>query len=387
MIYLDYAATTPVDPAAAKEMQKYLSVDGIFANPASNTYAQGLIAANAVEDARGQIATMLNAEPREIVFTSGATESDNLALKGLLHFHKKNGKHIITAMSEHKAILDSCKALEKEGYDITYCRPNNDGSISLDDLKAAIRDDTVLISIMHVNNETGYIQDIDSISRLCKEHGIYFHTDAAQSFGKITIDVQTTPIDLLSISGHKIYGPKGIGALYVRRKPRVRLLEQMSGGQQEHGLRSGTLPTHQIVGFAKAAELMQTNAAKEHARIKQLSDKLVASLKTIEGLSINCAGGSHLANILSITIDDIDNEALIASCPDLAFSAGSACSSSTMAPSHVLQAIGLSGEQANSTIRLSLGRFTTEADIEAAAAQLQQQIQRIRELSPRWNPS
>lgn len=381
MIYLDYAATTPVDEKVAETMMRYLTIDGVFGNPASNTHEFGAMAAEAISTARQSIADILNAEPQEIVFTSGATESNNLAIKGLAQFYHKQRKHIITGATEHKAVLDSCAALEKQGFDITYLKPQVDGLYQLDQIAQAIRPDTLLISMMHVNNETGVIQDIDAIANLAKQHGVYFHTDAAQSFAKLPIDVQQTPVDLLSIASHKIYGPKGIGVLYVRRQPRVRLVEQNSGGKHEFGLRSGTLPTHQIVALATAATLI---TPQEQAKISELHQQFLQQMNNVEGFFINGDLKNKIPNILNIGFNGIDNEALIASCTNLAVSSGSACSSATMAPSHVLQAMGLSNEQANSSIRLSFGRYTTTDDITQAANTLQQQVQRLRQLSPLW---
>lgn len=384
MIYLDYAATTPVDPRVAETMLHYLTLDGNFGNPSSNTHEFGFAAFEAVEKARGDIAALLNADPKEIIFTSSGTEADNLAIKGLLQFHQKNGKHMITSKTEHKAVLDSCAALEKQGFDVTYLKPQSDGLINLNDIKAAIRPDTLLISIMHVNNETGIIQDIDAIAKLAKLHGLYFHTDAAQSFGKLPIDVQQTSVDLITIASHKIYGPKGIGALYVRHKPRVRLVEQISGGKHERGLRSGTLPTHQIVGFSSATNLMQQEGTTEQTKLAALQQQFLAELNNLPGVSINGNLEQKLPNILNIRFDGIDNEALIASCTDLAFSAGSACTSATMSASHVLQAMGLSNEQANSSVRISFGRFTTEKETITAARTIKHHVERLRELSPLW---
>ena len=379
MIYLDSAATTPVDKRVIDKMQRYLGVDGIFANPASTTYALGWQAAQAVTQAREQIAAMINAEPREIVFTSGATEANNLAIKGVVQFYQYQGQHIITMMSEHKAVLDTCKALEKQGFRVTYLRSMANGLLDLNALKNAINDDTILVSIMHVNNETGVIQNIDAIAKWVKSKGIYFHTDAAQSIGKLPLNVQKTPVDLMSICGHKIYAPKGIGALYVRRKPRVRLVEQINGGQHEQGMRSGTLATHQIVALGEALQIAQNEMASDQARIKALSDLLWQELSKLEGLSRN---GEHgLPNILSITFAGIDNEALMISCAELALSAGSACTAATVTASHVLLSMGLSHLAANSTLRLSLGRFTSENDIRSAVAIVTKQVKRLRALS------
>jgi cysteine desulfurase len=384
MIYLDYAATTPVDPKVVTQMQSCLTLEGDFANPASKTYAFGMNAALRVDQARADIASMLNADPREIIFTSGATESNNLAIKGLAEFHAKNGQHIITSMTEHKAVLDSCLALEKRGFTVTYLRPEKDGRIALQVLKEAIRPDTILISIMYVNNETGVIQDIDAIANVAKQHGIYFHTDAAQSFAKLPIDVQQMPVDLISIASHKIYGPKGIGALYVRRKPRVRLVEQISGGKHEQGLRSGTLPTHQIVGMAEATKLMQEHAPGEQEQIALWRQLFLKSFSEVIGMHINEAPEHNLPNILSITFEHVDNEALMAGCPELAFSAGSACTSAAIAPSHVLAAIGLSNVQANNTVRISFGRFTRKQDVLTSAEMIKNEVARIRAMSPLW---
>lgn len=384
MIYLDYAATTPVDPKVATEMQTCLTLDGNFANPASKTHAFGINAVQRVEQARADIANMLNAEPREIIFTSGATESDNLAIKGLAEFHAKNGQHIIPSMTEHKAVLDSCLALEKKGFEVTYLRPEKDGRITLSTLEDAIRPDTILISIMQVNNETGVIQDIEAMAKLAKQHGIYFHTDAAQGFAKIPLDVQQIPVDLISIASHKIYGPKGIGALYVRRKPRVRLVEQISGGKHEQGLRSGTLPTHQIVGLAEAAKLMQAHAPQEQEYIANLRTLFLEQFSDVTGVQINEAAEYTLPNILNVTFEQVDNEALMAGCPELAFSAGSACTSAAITPSHVLAAMGLNNSEANNTIRISFGRFTSEQDILTAAKMIKQEVARIRAMSPLW---
>jgi len=378
-VYFDYAATTPVDQRVIEKMQRYLGFDGIFANPASNTHEFGWQAAQAVEQARQQVAALINADPKEIVFTSGATEADNLAIKGIAEFYQDKGRHIITMMSEHKAVLDTCKALEKQGFRVTYLRPQPNGLLDLQTLAAAMCDDTILVSIMHVNNETGVIQDLDAIAQFVKSQGAYFHTDAAQSIGKLPIDVQQTPLDLLSICGHKIYAPKGIGALYVRRKPRVRLSEQIHGGQHENGMRSGTLATHQIVALGEALQIAQAEMSDEQARLQSLSDLLWQKLSGIDAIKRN---GEHcLPNILSIIIPDIDNEALMASCPELAFSAGSACDSATIEISPVLQSMGLAPAMANSTVRLSLGRFTTAANIQMAADILTAQVDRLRALT------
>lgn len=380
IIYLDYAATTPTDPRVIQKMQNYLGIDGIFANPASNTHLPGWQAAEAVDLAREQVANLINAEAKEIVFTSGATEANNLAIKGIAQFYQNKGKHIITLMTEHKAILDTCHALEKQGFRITYLRPQKNGLLNLQTLAAAICDDTILISIMQVNNETGVIQNIQKIAELAKSKNIFFHTDAAQSIGKITLDVKKTPVDLVSICGHKIYAPKGIGALYVRRKPRVRLIEQINGGQHESGMRSGTLATHQIVALGEALHIAKMELHDEYSRMQNLSKQFWQKLSVLSEIKRN--GENCLPNILSISFNGIDNEALMASCPELAFSAGSACTSATIEASHVLQAMGINNALANNTIRISLGRFIDEQQIETATNILVKQINRLRAISP-----
>ena len=378
IIYLDYAATTPVDRRVIDKMQGYLGIDGIFANPASTTHALGWEAAQAVKQAREQIAATINADPREIVFTSGATEANNLAIKGVMQFYQHQGRHIVTMMNEHEAVLDTCKSLQKQGFHVTYLRPMSNGLLDLKTLENAINDDTVLVSIMHVNNETGVTQNIKAIAELVKSKGVFFHTDAAQSIGKLQLDVQQTPVDLMSICGHKIYAPKGIGALYVRRKPRVRLLEQINGGRHERGMRSGTLATQQIVALGQALELAQNEMANEQARIKALSDLLWQELSKLGGVSRN--GENCLPNILNVTFANVDNEALLVSCAELALSAGSACTSATTTASHVLLSMGLSHLDANSTVRLSIGRFTSENDIRSAITILSNQVKRLRAL-------
>jgi len=373
-IYLDYAATTPVDPRVSDVMLRYLNMDGIFGNPASSTHIFGQNAAEAVNTAREKIAAILKADPREIIFTSGATESNNLAIKGLAQFYRSRGNHIITVKTEHKAVLHTCEALAKDGFKITYLSVDKRGLIDLEELEQAITDKTLLVSIMHVNNETGTIQDILKIAALVKKKGVFFHTDAAQSIGKLDIDLQKMPIDLLSFSGHKIYAPKGIGVLFVRRTPRVKLLEQINGGHHEEGMRSGTLATHQIAALAKALELMQTERDVEQARISHLRNQLWDRLKHLPNAHLNSAPAHTLPNILNITFDGVNNIELMQRCPELAFSAGSACQSASITPSHVLIAMGLSKGQANNTIRLSLGRYTTESDIETTAKILMERI-------------
>ena len=373
-IYLDYAATTPVDSRVSEVMLHYLSIEGIFGNPASNTHSFGHEAAEAVKTAREKIASLLNADPREIIFTSGATESNNLALKGLAQFYRSRGNHIITVKTEHKAILHTCEALAKDGFKITYLSVDKHGLIDLNELEHAITDKTLLVSVMHVNNETGVIQDIEKIAALVKRKNVFFHTDAAQSIGKLEIDLQKMPIDLLSFSGHKIYAPKGIGVLFVRRTPRVKLLEQISGGHHEEGMRSGTLATHQIMALAKALEIMQAERATEQAMIKYLRNQLWDRLKGLPNIHLNGNPAHTLPNILNITLDGVNNIELMAQCPELAFSAGSACTSASITPSHVLTAMGFTKEQANNTVRLSFGRYTTESDIETAAKILMERL-------------
>lgn len=383
-IYFDYSATTPVDPRVADLMCKYLTTDGVFGNPASRSHQFGWDADEAIEKARKQVADLVNADPREIVWTSGATESDNLAIKGVAHFYQKNGKHIITSKTEHKAVLDSCRQLEREGFDITYLEPESTGLIDLDKLKAAMRDDTILVSIMHVNNEIGVIQDIEAIGELTRERKILFHVDAAQSAGKVPIDLSQLKVDLMSFSGHKIYGPKGIGALYVRRKPRVRLEAQMHGGGHERGMRSGTLATHQIVGMGEAFRLAKEEMATENERVRMLRDRLLDGLKDIEEVYINGDMDQRVPHNLNISFNFVEGESLIMALKDLAVSSGSACTSASLEPSYVLRALGRSDELAHSSIRFSMGRFTTEEEIDFAIDKIKSNIGKLRELSPLW---
>ena len=384
-IYMDYAATTPMDPRVAEVMVKYLTPDGEFGNPASRSHPFGWHAEAAVEEARKQVASLVNADPKEIIWTSGATESDNLAIKGAAHFYSKKGKHLITCKTEHKAVLDSCRQLEREGFEVTYLDPEASGLIDLAKLEAAIRDDTILISIMHVNNETGVIQDIAAIGELARSKGIIFHVDAAQSAGKVEIDLEKMKVDLMSFSGHKIYGPKGIGALYVRRKPRVRLEAQMHGGGHERGMRSGTLATHQIVGMGEAFRIAKEDFAKDRAHITKLRDRLLNGVKDLEEVYINGDMAHSVPNILNISFNYVEGESLIMSLKDIAVSSGSACTSASLEPSYVLRALGRSDELAHSSIRFSLGRFTTEADIDYAIEHIREAIAKLRELSPLWD--
>ena len=384
-IYLDYSATTPVDPRVAEKMMQCLTLDGIFGNPASRSHRFGWQAEEVVDEARNHIADLIGADPREIVFTSGATESNNLAIKGIAHFYQKQGKHIITCKTEHKAVLDPCRYLEGEGFEVTYLDPQPNGLVTLQQLEAAMRDDTILVSLMHVNNEIGVIQDVAAIGELCRARKIFFHVDAAQSVGKIAIDVEAMKIDLLSMSAHKIYGPKGIGALFVRRKPRVRLEAQVHGGGHERGMRSGTLATHQIVGMGEAFRIAKLEMADEEARIQTLRDRLWQGLKDIEEVYINGDLERRVPGNLNVSFAYVEGESLIMALKDLAVSSGSACTSASLEPSYVLRALGLSDELAHSSIRFSIGRFTTEEEIDYTVKLLNESISRLREMSPLWD--
>lgn len=384
-IYFDYSATCPVDPRVAEKMVQYMTMDGTFGNPASRSHRYGWQAEEAVDTAREQIADLLNADPREIVFTSGATESDNLAIKGAAHFYGKKGKHIITCKTEHKAVLDTCRQLEREGFEVTYLAPESDGLIDLAKLEDAMRDDTVLVSIMHVNNEIGVVQDIDAIGELCRSRKIIFHVDAAQSAGKLPIDVQATKVDLISLSAHKIYGPKGIGALYVRRKPRIRLEAQMHGGGHERGFRSGTLPTHQIVGMGEAFRIAKEEMQQDYDHALALRERMLAGLKDMEAVTINGSLEQRLPNNLNISFAFVEGESLLMSLKDLAVSSGSACTSASLEPSYVLRALGLDDELAHSSIRFSFGRFTTEEEVDYAVKQILVAVDKLREMSPLWD--
>jgi cysteine desulfurase len=382
---MDYAATTPMDPRVAEKMMQFLTPDGEFGNPASRSHAYGWQAEAAVEEARKQVADLVNANPKEIIWTSGATESDNLAIKGVAHFYSKKGKHIITCKTEHKAVLDSCRQLEREGFEVTYLDPESNGVIDLAKLEAALRDDTILVSIMHVNNETGVIQDIEAIGELTRAKGILFHVDAAQSAGKVEIDLSRLKVDLMSFSGHKIYGPKGVGALYVRRKPRVRLEAQMHGGGHERGMRSGTLATHQLVGMGEAFRIAKEDMAKDQAHITALRDRLYNGVKDLEEVYINGDMAHGVPNILNISFNYVEGESLIMSLKDIAVSSGSACTSASLEPSYVLRALGRNDELAHSSIRFSIGRFTTEEEIDYAIDHVREAIAKLRELSPLWD--
>ncbi len=381
-IYMDYSATTPVDPRVAQKMIPYITEH--FGNPASRSHPYGWEAEEAVEEARGQIAALVNADPREIVFTSGATESDNLALKGIAEFYQDRGKHIITVKTEHKAILDTARELERKGFEVTYLDVLENGLIDLEVLKATIRPDTILVSVMMVNNEIGVIQDVATIGEICRERGVFFHVDAAQATGKVEIDLQTLKVDLMSFSAHKTYGPKGIGALYVRRKPRVRLEAQMHGGGHERGMRSGTLATHQIVGMGEAFRIAKEEMDVENARIKALRDRLWAGLSTMEEVHVNGDMNQRVPHNLNVSFNFVEGESLMMAIKDVAVSSGSACTSASLEPSYVLRALGRSDELAHSSIRFTVGRFTTETEIDAVVKLLQEKIGKLRELSPLW---
>lgn len=382
-IYLDYSATTPVDPRVAQKMIPYLTED--FGNPASRSHPYGWTAEQAVENAREEVAKLVHADPREIVWTSGATESNNLAIKGAAHFYAANkGKHIITSATEHKAVLDTVRELEREGYEATYLQPEADGLISLEKFQAAIRPDTVLASIMLVNNEIGVIQDIEALGNVCRANNIIFHVDAAQATGKVVIDLEKLPVDLMSFSAHKTYGPKGIGALYVRRKPRIRIEAQMHGGGHERGMRSGTLATHQIVGMGEAFRLAREEMASENERIRMLRDRLLNGLLQIEETYVNGDLDHRVPHNLNVSFNFVEGESLIMAIKDIAVSSGSACTSASLEPSYVLRALGRSDELAHSSIRFSIGRFTTEADVDYTIELLKSKIGKLRELSPLW---
>jgi cysteine desulfurase len=384
-IYLDYSATTPVDPRVAEKLCSYLTLEGEFGNPASRSHVFGWHADEAVEESRAQVAALIGADPKEIVWTSGATESNNLAIKGAAQFYKGKGKHIVTCKTEHKAVLDTCRHLEREGFEVTYLDPEQDGIVDLDKLESALRPDTVLVSIMHVNNEIGVIQDLAAIGKLTRSKGILFHTDAAQSAGKVSIDVNAMNIDLLSLSAHKVYGPKGIGALYVRRKPRVRLEAQMHGGGHERGMRSGTLPVHQCVGMGEAFRIAKAEMTQESERILMLRDRLYNGLKEIEEVYVNGDMGRRIAGNLNISFNLVEGESLIMALKDIAVSSGSACTSASLEPSYVLRALGRNDELAHSSIRFTLGRFTTEEDVDYTIKLVKEKVGKLRELSPLWD--
>lgn len=383
-IYLDYSATTPVDPRVADKMREYLTPDGEFGNPASRSHSFGWHAEEAVDEARGQVAALIGADPREVIWTSGGTESDNLAIKGAAHFYQKKGKHIVTVKTEHKAVLDTCRQLEREGFEVTYLAPQADGLLDMQEFEAALRDDTVVVSVMHVNNEIGVIQDIGAIGRMTRERGIVLHVDAAQSAGKVPIDVQAMQVDLMTLSAHKIYGPKGIGALYLCRKPRVRLEAQIHGGGHERGLRSGTLPTHQIVGMGEAFRIAREEMAEEADRIRKLRDRLWQGLNRMEEVYLNGDLERRVPGNLNVSFNFVEGESLIMALKDIAVSSGSACTSASLEPSYVLRALGRNDELAHSSLRFTIGRFTTEQEIDYTITLIEQAVQRLRDLSPLW---
>ena len=381
-VYLDYSATTPVDPRVAEKMIPWLTSN--FGNPASRSHAYGWQAEAAVEEAREQVAALVHCDPKELVWTSGATESINLALKGAAHFYKDKGKHLVTVGTEHKATLDTMRELEREGYEVTYLPVDAEGMVSLDAFKAALRPDTIVASVMYVNNEIGVVQDIKAMGEICRERGVIFHVDAAQATGKIAVDLGALKVDLMSFSAHKTYGPKGVGALYVRRKPRVRIEAQMHGGGHERGMRSGTLPTHQIVGMGEAFRLARIEMGAETERIRMLRDRLWQGLSSIDEVYINGDMSHRVPHNLNVSFNFVEGESLIMAVKDLAVSSGSACTSASLEPSYVLRALGRSDELAHSSIRFTVGRFTTESEIDFAIELIKRKIDKLRELSPLW---
>ena len=383
-IYLDYASTTPVDPRVASKMMEFLTPDGQFGNPASRSHRFGWKADEAVEEARSHVANLVNCDPREIVWTSGATEADNLAIKGVARFYKSKGNHIITSKIEHKAVLDPCRQLEREGFEVTYLDPNDKGVIDPEDVKLAIKDSTILISIMHINNELGTVNNISKIGEIARERGIFFHVDAAQSTGKTLIDLEKMQIDLMSFSAHKTYGPKGIGALYVRRKPRVRLEALIHGGGHERGMRSGTLATHQIVGMGEAFRIAKEEMDTDHEKVSEFHQKFLEKVKEIDHVYINGDLDNKVPNILNVSFNFVEGESLIMGLKDIAVSSGSACTSASLEPSYVLRALGRKDELAHSSIRFSFGRFTSDEDVENTLDILGNVVHRLRELSPLW---
>ena len=383
-IYFDYSATTPVDERVAEAMCACLTREGRFGNPASRSHPFGWDAEAAVERARAQVAALVGADPKEIVFTSGATESNNLAIKGAAHFYQKKGKHLVTVKTEHKAVLDSCRQLEREGFEVTYLEPQPNGLLDLEVLAAALRPDTILASVMHVNNEIGVIQDLAKLGEICRSKGVLLHVDAAQSAGKVAIDLSSLPVDLMSFSAHKIYGPKGIGALYVQRKPRVRLEAQMHGGGHERGLRSGTLATHQIVGMGEAFRIAQEEMATEIPRIQALRDRLWAGLQELDEVYLNGDLEQRVAGNLNVSFNFVEGESLIMALKDIAVSSGSACTSASLEPSYVLRALGRNDELAHSSIRFTLGRYTTAEEVDYTVALVKDKVAKLRELSPLW---
>jgi len=384
-IYMDYSATTPVDPRVAEKMMACLTMDGVFGNPASRSHAHGWAAEELVDNAREEIAKTIGADSREVVWTSGATESNNLAIKGAAHFNQRRGKHIVTMKTEHKAVLDTCRQLEREGFEVTYLDPMENGLLDLEVLKSALRDDTTVVSVMHVNNETGVIQDIAAIGEICRDKKIVFHVDAAQSIGKVVIDMEAMKVDLMSFSAHKAYGPKGIGALFVRRKPRVRIEAQMHGGGHERGMRSGTLPTHQIVGMGEAFRIAREEMGAENEKIRMLRDRLYDGFKDMEEVFVNGDYDERIAGNLNISFNFVEGESLMMSLRDVAVSSGSACTSASLEPSYVLRALGRSDELAHSSLRFTIGRFTTVEEVDLAIKQTRAAVEKLRDLSPLWD--
>ena len=383
-IYLDYASTTPVDPRVASKMMEFLTPEGEFGNPASRSHRFGWKADEAVEEARSHVANLVNCDPREVVWTSGATEADNLAIKGVARFYKTKGNHIITSKIEHKAVLDPCRQLEREGFEVTYLDPDDKGVISPEAVKAAIKNSTVLVSIMHINNELGTVNDISKIGDVTRDKGIFFHVDAAQSTGKVNIDLEKMSVDLMSFSAHKTYGPKGVGALYVRRKPRVRLEALIHGGGHERGMRSGTLATHQIVGMGEALRLANKEMEEDHKKISKYHEKFLDKVKEIDHVYINGDLNNKVPNILNVSFNFVEGESLIMGLKDIAVSSGSACTSASLEPSYVLRALGRKDELAHSSIRFSFGRFTSDDDVNNTLDILGNVVHRLRELSPLW---
>ena len=384
-IYLDYSSTTPVDPNVAKMMADCLIGEGNFGNPSSRSHAFGWKAEAAVEEARGQVAKLLNADSREIVWTSGATEGNNLAIKGCAHFNQKKGKHIITSKIEHKAVLDACRQLEREGFDVSYLVPDEEGIIQPEMVRDAIRKDTTLVSLMHINNEIGTINDIAAIGEICRDRKVFFHVDAAQSVGKIPIDLEAIKVDMMALSAHKIYGPKGIGALYVRRKPRVRIEAQIHGGGHERGMRSGTLATHQIIGMGEAFRIAGEKMEDDHQKVLSLRNRLWDGISDMEAVRVNGSLEQRVAGNLNVSFAYVEGESLIMALKDLAVSSGSACTSASLEPSYVLRALGLDDEQAHSSIRFSFGRFSTEEEVDYAIKKIREAVLKLRELSPLWD--
>jgi len=384
-IYLDYSATTPIDERVVAEMLKYMGPESSFGNPASRSHSFGWTAEAAVEQARKHVADLVGANPKEIIFTSGATESDNLAIKGAAHFNQKRGKHIVTCKTEHKAVLDSCRQLEREGYEVTYLDPMENGLLDLDVFEKSLRDDTTLVSIMHVNNEIGVIQDIEAIGKICRDRKIIFHVDAAQSAGKVPLNLEELPVDLMSFSAHKIYGPKGVGALYVQRKPRVRIEAQMHGGGHERGMRSGTLATHQIVGMGEAFRIAKEEMAAENERLLKLRNRLYDGVKDMEEVYVNGDIDHRIAGNINISFNYVEGESLLMALKDLAISSGSACTSASLEPSYVLRALGRNDELAHSSIRFTMGRYTTEEEIDRTIEYVRTAVAKLRELSPLWD--